>query len=100
MSGDTAEGNIAPVRRWLIERVAYYVEMSPEDIDPAVRLTRYGMSSIYALSFCGDIEERYDIEVDATLAWDYPTVEAVAGYVMTLLDRSTEDTEEPPETTH
>jgi acyl carrier protein len=65
------------VRAWLTARVAYYVERDPQDIDPDAKLVGYGLDSVYALSLCGDIEDEYGLEVDPTLAWDHPTVNAI-----------------------
>lgn len=72
---------IADIRTWLIERVAEYTQREIDDVDPAVKLTRYRFDSIYALSLCGDIEDKYGIEVDPTLVWDYPTIDAIAQYL-------------------
>jgi acyl carrier protein len=65
------------VRAWLTARVALYLERSPADIDPAAKLVGYGLDSVYALTLCGDIEDEYGLEVDPTLAWDHPTVDAI-----------------------
>lgn len=75
----------AAVRGWLTERVAYYLERSPADIDPDTRLVGYGLDSVYALTLCGDIEDEYGLEVDATLAWDYPTVNAIVEVLVARL---------------
>ena len=36
---------------------------------------------MYALSLCGEIEDELRLTVEPTLAWDYPTVNAMAGYL-------------------
>ncbi len=66
------------LRAWVLARVAYYIEGDVADIDPDAKLVGYGLDSVYALSLCGDIEDEYGLEVDPTLAWDYPTVNAIA----------------------
>jgi acyl carrier protein len=71
----------ARLREWVLGRVAYYIERSPADIDPDAKLVGYGLDSVYALTLCGDIEDEYGLVVDPTLAWDYPTVNAIAGYL-------------------
>ncbi|MEV4757002.1 acyl carrier protein [Micromonospora sp. NPDC049559] len=67
---------------WLVERVAYYVERDPAEIDPTRQLTIYGMDSVYTLGLAGDIEEEFGVPVDPTVAWDNPTIEAIADYVL------------------
>lgn len=67
---------------WLTERIAFYLEIPDGDIRPDVKLVEYGLESVYALALCGDIEDEFEIEVDPTLAWDYPTIDAI-GEVLT-----------------
>lgn len=69
------------LRQWVLARVAYYIEGEPENIDPDAKLVGYGLDSVYALTLCGDIEDEYGLVVDPTLAWDYPTVNAIVGYL-------------------
>lgn len=71
----------ATVTTWLIERVAFYVEREPSDIDPTKHLAMYGMDSLYALGLAGDVEDEYGIDLDAAVVWDHPTIEAIAAYV-------------------
>ncbi|NUR27504.1 MAG: acyl carrier protein [Catenulispora sp.] len=67
------------IRRWLTERIAFYVDLPIERIDPDRKLTELGLDSIYVLTMCGDIEDRLGVVVDAALVWDHPTVGALAG---------------------
>ncbi|MDX3803492.1 acyl carrier protein [Streptomyces sp. AK04-3B] len=71
----------APLYRWLTDRLAVYMDRAPESIDPTVPLAAYGMDSVCALSLCGDVEDELGIAVEPTLAWDHPTVAALAGHL-------------------
>src|SRR5579884_3111186 len=42
---------------------------------------RYGMDSVHAIMLIGDLEERLGCRLSPTLAWDHPTIEALAGYL-------------------
>ncbi|MFD7532791.1 MULTISPECIES: acyl carrier protein [unclassified Streptomyces] len=66
---------------WLTDRLAVYLDRAPESIDPTVPLAVYGMDSVCALSLCGDVEDDFGIAVEPTLAWDHPTVAALAGHL-------------------
>lgn len=74
----------AEIAAWLTERIAYFLEKQPSDIDPEVELVELGLDSVYALTLCGDIEERFGLAVEPTLPWDYPTVHALAGHLATV----------------
>lgn len=67
---------------WLAERIALYLKRQPADIDPDVPLAEYGLDSIAALSLCGDIEDEFDLVIEPTAAWDYPTIHALAGHLV------------------
>ncbi|MDH6113783.1 acyl carrier protein [Kitasatospora sp. MAP12-15] len=69
------------IRDWLLGRVAFYLQRPAEEIDSTVKLAEYGLDSLYALTLCGDIEDEFDIPVVPTLAWDHPTVDAIAELV-------------------
>ncbi|HEY3751015.1 MAG TPA: acyl carrier protein [Pseudonocardiaceae bacterium] len=66
---------------WLTSRVASYLDTAPDEVDPDQPLADYGLDSVYALSLCGEIEDELNLTVEPTLAWDYPTVNAMAGYL-------------------
>ncbi|MBP1161510.1 MULTISPECIES: acyl carrier protein [Rhodococcus] len=72
---------LAPITRWLVERVAGYLDVPARDIDPTTPLAEIGIDSVSALSLCGDVEERWRIPADATLVFDYPTIAEIAGYL-------------------
>jgi acyl carrier protein len=78
---DSAPRTPDAIRDWLVERVAYYVERPAEEIDVAEQLVDIGLDSVYALTLCGDVEDRFGLVVEPTMAWDHPTVEAIAEYL-------------------
>ncbi|AQZ67813.1 Acyl carrier protein [[Actinomadura] parvosata subsp. kistnae] len=69
------------ISTWLRERVAFYVECEPAEIDPDVKLVEIGLDSVFAMSLSGDIEDEFGVLVEPTVAWDHPTVNALAGYL-------------------
>jgi acyl carrier protein len=73
---------------WLVERVAIYLQREPGEIDPGEPLAEYGMDSVAALSLCGDVEEDFDLVLEPTVAWDYPTAAALAEHVAQELKAS------------
>src|SRR5262245_14249660 len=84
----TAAG-VEPIKAWLSDKVAFYLEMPATDIQPDVKLVEYGLDSVYALALCGDIDDEYSLEVEPTLAWDHPTVDAIAVLLAEMVAEST-----------
>lgn len=73
------------IRTWLTERVAYFLDLAPEEVAPDDLLVEIGLDSVYALTLCGDVEDEFGILVEATLAWDHPTVDALTAHIHTRL---------------
>ncbi len=69
------------ISQWIVDTIASYLDVSSSEIDPLQPLANYGIDSVHALSLCGDIEEKFGFYVDPTLAWDYPTPNAIASFI-------------------
>lgn len=72
------------IQAWLVERIAAELEISPSEIDTTADLTSYGLGSMQAVSLSGDVEEWLDVSVPATLAYEYPTIDAIAAHLESL----------------
>ena len=71
----------APIKQFLIERVAFYLERPVDEIDPTLPLAESGIDSVSGVSLCGDVEDRWQINVDPTMVYDYPTIDDIAGFI-------------------
>ncbi|MFJ9005164.1 acyl carrier protein [Streptomyces canus] len=69
------------LRSWLRARVAHYAQLDAAAIDTTATLTTYGLDSVYALILCGDIEDHLGVALEPTVAWDHPTIDALAGHL-------------------
>ncbi|MFF8732701.1 acyl carrier protein [Streptomyces sp. NPDC015171] len=69
------------IRSWLVDRVAYYLERTPAEIDASAELAELGLDSVYALNLCGDVEDRFGLVVEPTMAWDHPTIDAITAHL-------------------
>ncbi|MEU5403428.1 acyl carrier protein [Streptomyces sp. NPDC005963] len=81
-STERTEHSVESLSSWLADRIALYLQRSPSEIVSTVPLAEYGLDSVAALSLCGDIEEDFDLVLEPTVAWDYPTVDALAGHLV------------------
>ena len=75
------------IRGWLGREL----KLAPEDIGADKTFVRYGMDSVHAMMLVGDLEEHLKRRLPPTLAWTYPTVEALATHLA--------ETSEPAEVT-
>src|SRR4051794_5308710 len=69
------------IRPRLVDRVAPHPERNPADIDEGTQLAEMGLDSVYALTLCGDVEDRFGLVVEPTLAWDHPTIDAITAHL-------------------
>jgi acyl carrier protein len=69
------------IERWVIDRVAFYLDCTADDVDPAVPLAETGIDSASAVGLCGDVEDHWRIDVDPTLVFDHPTIAEIAAFI-------------------
>ena len=81
MTATTALPAFSAAVHWLTDRVAAYLNTEPAAIATDATIGDYGMDSVFALSLCVDVEYEFGIVVEPTLAWDYPTIDAMAAYL-------------------
>jgi acyl carrier protein len=79
--------NRRPILRWLTIRLASYLEVPVTAVDPMVPLAEMGVDSVHAVSLVGDVELHFDIDVDPTMIFDYPTLTAIAEFISTAVGR-------------
>lgn len=67
---------------WLTTKVASYLGVPPHAIDVDIPLADCGIDSVMAMTLCADLECEKGIAVDTTIVWDYPTIDAMATYLI------------------
>jgi acyl carrier protein len=77
--------NRRQIQRWLSTRLASYLEVPPTAIDLMVPLAEMGVDSVHAISLVGDVETHFDIDVDPTMIFDYPTLSHIAEFIDTTV---------------
>ncbi len=71
----------AEIQAWVISYLAELLEIEPDEVDVTIPFDRYGLDSSAAVGMTGDLEEWLGYELDPTLIYDYPTIEALAGHL-------------------
>ena len=72
------------VTTWLIEWIADEFDLSVEEIDPSKPFSYYGMTSVTATMLTTDFEAQFSKRFYPTAMMNYPTVEALAQYLVDL----------------
>jgi acyl transferase domain-containing protein/acyl-CoA synthetase (AMP-forming)/AMP-acid ligase II/acyl carrier protein len=65
----------------LLKEIATRLHVDPERLDPTRPLASYGLQSMDLVGMIGELERWVGRTLPATLAWEYPTVEALAAYL-------------------
>lgn len=81
MTSNTIDRTEESITAWLLAQIADYLKVPADTMQPTVPLAEYGMDSVFAIALCGDIEDRFGLPVEPTLAWDYPTVAQMAQFL-------------------
>ncbi|NEO41305.1 MAG: acyl carrier protein [Moorea sp. SIOASIH] len=71
----------AEIQGWLVSYMAELLEIEPDEVDVTIPFDRYGLDSSAAVGLTGDLEDWLLTELDPTLMYDYPTIEALAKHV-------------------
>ncbi|KAB7627759.1 non-ribosomal peptide synthetase [Alkalilimnicola sp. S0819] len=69
------------VQAALVRQVCRQLKVEPEDLAPDMELSEYGFDSISFTQFANALNEQFGLELVPTLFFEYPTLEALAGYL-------------------
>lgn len=69
------------ISAFIVERLATQARLPVNSIDIHSPLANYGMDSIHAFSLCAELEDWLGIEIEPTIAWDYPTIAQMAEFL-------------------
>ena len=69
------------IQAWIVAYIADLLEVDGEEIDVTIPFDRYGLDSSAAVGLTGDLEDWLGREINPTLLYDYPTVEALVQHL-------------------
>lgn len=81
MSEEKRARSAAEIERWLIEKIAARVQTEPERIAADEPIARLGVDSTEAVVLSGELQEWLGVKVPPTVAWDHPTIAAMAAFL-------------------
>jgi acyl carrier protein len=79
------------IEGWLIDWIAKELGMPPAEIETSKSLLDYSLSSVTAMMLVGDLEEWLGLTLPPTLVWDYPSIAAIADYLVELVGSPSAD---------
>ena len=76
-------GGNQSIQVWLSQWLSNKLQIPLDKIDRTKAFADYGIDSVMAVELAQDLEEWLpdDLEVEPTLAWNFPSIEALAGYL-------------------
>lgn len=76
--------SVETIQEWLVSKLVEQFNIDHDSLDINIPLTKYGLDSIVAFTVVGELEEWLEVELPATLLWDYPTITEIAEYIAKL----------------
>lgn len=70
--------NAEQIQTWLVNYLSKLLEINRDEVDVTAPFDRFGLDSATVVGMTGDLSEFLGVEVDPTLAYDYPTLEKFA----------------------
>lgn len=74
------------VMAYLKTSIAEYTELSADQITAESQLTEIGLQSVDAVLVCGNVEEKFEIEIDPSEIFEHETVGSFAAAVADMVD--------------
>lgn len=65
------------MRAFLRENIARIGKLSVESVDDAVPFQEYGLTSLEVVLLSGEIEDRFDMEIDPSEVFKFRTIDGV-----------------------
>ena len=69
------------IQSWLTTQIAERLKVNRSNVDIREPFAYYGMDSVQAVSLSADLEDWLERELSPTLAYEYPTIEALSRYL-------------------
>lgn len=78
---DPRAATATEIEAWMIAHVSNTLKISPDVVDAERTFEEFGMGSLESVGLIAALEEWLARPLDATLAWDYPTIRALAAHL-------------------
>lgn len=80
-NNQTSQKNIQEIQNWIILWLSKELNIETQKIDIQEQFVNLGLSSRQAVILTGELGDWLGIEIDPSLAWEYPTIKQIAEYL-------------------
>jgi acyl-CoA synthetase (AMP-forming)/AMP-acid ligase II len=86
----TNQVNTKAIQDWLSRWLSNKLKIPLEQIDPTQAFAEYGIDSVMAVELTQDLDEWLpsNLEIEPTLAWNFPSIEVLASYLGSINQQS------------
>jgi acyl-CoA synthetase (AMP-forming)/AMP-acid ligase II/alkylation response protein AidB-like acyl-CoA dehydrogenase/acyl carrier protein len=86
VKGDLGGSTQPALQRWLMEWLSRTLNITIAEIEPDRAFADYGIDSVMAVELAQEIQDTWTLaqELDATVAWNFPTIAALATHLADL----------------
>ena len=81
-TGEALAITAADLREWFVSALADMLELAKDEIDADATFDRYGLDSSAAVGLIDNLGTWLGCDLDATLLYDYPTINALARHLV------------------
>lgn len=76
----------AEIQDWIVSYLADLLAVDEDEIEVTIPFDSYGLDSSAAVGMTGDLGDWLEREIDPTLLYDYPTVEALVKHLSSHIE--------------
>lgn len=69
---------------FILERVSYHTKTELSNLNGFSKFEEVGVTSLYAVLICGELEDEYGLELEPILLFDCKTANDVAEFLLTI----------------
>jgi acyl transferase domain-containing protein/acyl-CoA synthetase (AMP-forming)/AMP-acid ligase II/acyl carrier protein len=73
--------SVETIQAWLISHLSKHLGSEPQSVDVWAPFTSFGLDSMQAVSLSGELSDWLGRRLSPTLAWEYPSIEALSRYL-------------------
>jgi acyl carrier protein len=81
MSENITPLTAAVIQDWLVEKIAYRLEVPPAEVDVTTIFDDFDLDSTEALILAGELEKWIGMELPTTALWYHPSIAELAEFI-------------------